>query len=240
MNRNSNFAQKSSNVVNYINNMSTGRKIFVLILVGIIVIVLFYWAYHSRAAHNAKVANEFNLTNYININNNSNPSTMPVNGSSVGNELTLSFWLNINNYAPNGQSPYQLLTVEQSSNVILDLEVDNTSNNLIVTGSQYNGDPNPPTLTNIPFYTWTHYVVTLNNRNVNVYMNGALVLSSLSPQQPAHSTTYSVIIGGQETGTFDATLSNVYYFSREISPEEVIVLFNQAPTLKKQKNKKNN
>jgi hypothetical protein len=236
MNRNSNFAKKTSNFIDYLNNMSTERKVLVFIAVGIIMIILFYWAYNTRDAANKKMAGDYLITNYVNVNDQSTVVNETVNGSKNGNQMTISFWLNVNNYNVNsGQQSYELINITNMAS-ILDISIDGTINNLNVIAGNIN---NFVQLENIPFYTWTHYVITLNNRIVNIYMNGTLIISKLVEFTPAQYSTYNVEIGNTGIGSFDATLSNVNYFAREITSDEVVKLFNQPPSLKKKKNKKN-
>jgi hypothetical protein len=175
------------------------------------------------------------------INNRVRP--VSVYGSKTGNQLSTSFWLRINNVPSQMQASQQVYTVRNVGGgdqpfITVQLGDDKRFNNLnlnILTTKSNETQTLPETCTvaNIPPYTWIHVSYVLNNRNIDVYINGKLIKSCLLagiPLYPNH-TIYQVSVGTQQRGVIDCDLALFQYYGKLLSPDDIYNLSQQAPIL---------
>jgi len=83
---------------------------------------------------------------------------------------------------------------------------------------------------NFPLQTWVHYAVSVNNRNVNIYINGRLqracVMNGL-PVAPTLNTPIEYMY--PESQSFAGQMSRMTYYSRELSSSEVYNDYAKGP-----------
>lgn len=92
-------------------------------------------------------------------------------------------------------------------------------------------------LDNIPLQTWANVIITLNNRALDLYLDGKLVRTCVLPGVPQQSTGEPLIIcgppagsfGGGAAGGFDGYISNVSYLSRPVNPREAYAIYREGP-----------
>lgn len=115
-------------------------------------------------------------------------------------------------------------------------------NNIEVSLATYsNGSTDSQThtcsLDNIPLQTWANVIVTLNNRALDLYLDGKLVRTCVLPGVPKQSTGQPLVICGPPAGSvgkgadngFDGYISNVSYLSRPVNPREAYAIYKEGP-----------
>lgn len=80
---------------------------------------------------------------------------------------------------------------------------------------------------NVPIQAWTMVGIVLNNREMDVYINGKLVRSCLLPGVPDISNSYKMVLS--DDGGFDGELSKIQLFSSSKNPEEIYDWYLQGP-----------
>jgi hypothetical protein len=223
----------SKNFYTYFETMDSNRKILLLIMGAILLFAIFYWAYTVNRNRLEKLKNQVLIADTYEVKNTKSNNIALLR--SMNNAFSLSFWLNVKTMTPTSTTGMNTLL-----NMVnyLRVGIDSTINNLVLQFTPPIGvsaDKQRVVLENIPFYTWNHYVITVNGRYVSIYVNGELVKSSLLGAIPTipTGTSYTLNIGdSMSDASFNATLSNCYYFNNILDYKNIITLVNLLPTKK--------
>ena len=81
---------------------------------------------------------------------------------------------------------------------------------------------------NIPLMTWVHVVYVLNNRTVDIYINGKLERSCALKGIPNITTDKVYITGGDPPGYY-GKIGKTQYFTKALLPNDVASLYQQGP-----------
>ena len=82
---------------------------------------------------------------------------------------------------------------------------------------------------NIPLMAWVHIVYVLNNRTVDIYINGKLERSCALRGIPTISSDPVYITSGNPLAGFYGKIGKTQYFIRALLPNEVTRLYEQGP-----------
>lgn len=82
-------------------------------------------------------------------------------------------------------------------------------------------------INNFPLQRWVSLVVSLNNRTLDLYLNGKLVRTCILPATAIIDSTASVIL--TPDGGFKGWTSNTQYFSKALNPHEVFNIYSTGP-----------
>jgi len=83
------------------------------------------------------------------------------------------------------------------------------------------------TLDNVPLQAWANVIMTLNNRALDLYLDGKLVRTCVLPGVPKMSSGTSLTACGG--GGFEGYISNFQYFSRAVNPREAYAIYREGP-----------
>lgn len=72
---------------------------------------------------------------------------------------------------------------------------------------------------------WTHLVITVNNRNVNIYLNGKLFTSKLLPH--INLKTYKLLNIGEKNNNFNGYIGYLEYFNYNINQSTITDIYNK-------------
>jgi hypothetical protein len=121
------------------------------------------------------------------------------------------------------------------------MKFDNSTNNVSVSlgtiGTALETKTHTVTLENVPIQTWVNITATVNNRSLDLYLDGKLVETSILPYLPTQSTAgIPLVVGGAAArdgeaavGTFDGYISNFQYYARAIDPREAYAIYREGP-----------
>lgn len=238
MNTTRNYVRNTySTAGNYLETMSSSRKILLIVTTAILLFAVFYWAFHANKNHLANMKYQRLITPYTMVELTGESLSENVYGSPNGPEITFSFWLKVKNFTPeqnnNSLTMNQLFTLNDIISVGIDRNTNNLQVNVLQTSSGATGNP-VVELENIPFYTWTHYIVSISGRYINFYQNGQLVKTAILPSMPITMHTYTLSTGSsQNNSAFVAELGNLYYFGKIITKNDIAILVNQMPKIPK-------
>jgi hypothetical protein len=82
---------------------------------------------------------------------------------------------------------------------------------------------------NIPLMTWVHIVYVLNNRSVDIYLNGKLERSCALRGIPIISADPVYITTGSPQAGFYGKIGKTQYFTKALLPNDVAGLYQQGP-----------
>lgn len=82
-------------------------------------------------------------------------------------------------------------------------------------------------INNFPLQRWVSLVVSLNNRTLDLYLNGKLVRTCILPATAVIDSTASVSL--TPDGGFKGWTSNTQYFSKALNPHEVYNIYSIGP-----------
>ncbi len=101
----------------------------------------------------------------------------------------------------------------------------------ISTSTTYSGTtPEKSDIQDIPLMKWVHICYILNNRSVDVYINGKLERSTALRGIPIITDDPMWITYGENNNPgFYGKIGRTQYFTRAITPNEVSTIYNQGP-----------
>jgi hypothetical protein len=101
----------------------------------------------------------------------------------------------------------------------------------ISTSTTFSGStPEKSDIQNIPLMKWVHICYVLNNRSVDVYINGKLERSTALRGIPIITNDKMWVTYGEEKNPgFYGKIGRTQYFTRAITPNDVLGLYNQGP-----------
>jgi len=82
---------------------------------------------------------------------------------------------------------------------------------------------------NIPLMTWVHIVYVLNNRTVDIYLNGKLERSCALRGIPVISNDPVHITSGNPQAGFYGKIGKTQYFTRALLPNDIANLYQKGP-----------
>ena len=82
------------------------------------------------------------------------------------------------------------------------------------------------TIRNFPLQRWTHLLVSLNNRTLDVYLDGKLVRTCLTPGVPEINTNSKIILSPD--GGFSGFTSNILHMTKSINPQQAYNIYRQG------------
>ena len=105
-------------------------------------------------------------------------------------------------------------------------------NNVTVSLATYSPTSSAPTkhsctLENIPLQSWVNVIMTLNNRSLDLYMDGKLVRTCVLPGVPMAAPGRDLNV--TPDGGFYGFISNLQYINRAINPREAWAIYKEGP-----------
>ena len=200
--------------------------VFVIIILLIVVIGFIKYLYDRSQFANKE--EPFIVTTPINAFNRNN---RPVRSRRVpfpvdGLEFTYSFWIYIADWNYNFGNWKNIFIKGDENKRAPGLWLYPKSNTLharINTHADYNEGCD---VRNIPLQKWVHIVYILNNRTVDIYIDGKLERSCVLRGVPILNND-PVIIGND--GGFYGQIAKMQYFTRALIPSEVAEIYSEGP-----------
>lgn len=104
----------------------------------------------------------------------------------------------------------------------LKVYLDKKSNNLIVDYTLMDGSTESITVENIPLQKWLNIIVLLRLRNLDVFLNGALIANKFLNKVPLYGK-HKLIVNSKKG--FDGYISKLKYYNKAISYPEIKRIF---------------
>ena len=192
------------------------------IILGVIVVIILYivYMYYFGARATSYLASQRDAKTVLNI-----PASKLAGGSST--DYTFSVWLYVNNWNYKLGEPKVILERRGIDSMVLGGNI----NNVTVTLATYSPESNIPTahtctLENVPLQTWVNIIMTLNNRSLDLYMDGKLVRTCVLPGVPLAAAGADLKL--TPDGGFHGFTSNLQYISHAINPREAWVIYKEG------------
>ena len=211
-------------------------KNILTIIVVVILLYLFYQHFFAdnsvadlTSMHNGKQMREFTS------------DKLPAGAGT--NDFTYSFWFYVNSWSYNygkkkiifersannsgAKTPMPRVAFGPASN---DLEI-----TLSATDTAGNPVEHPCNIKNVPIQKWTHVVVTLMDKTIDVYLDGKLVKTCLMPGVPFITglKDNSLFLAPKEADSdsnsgFSGFVSKFRFYARSVPPREAYELYRQG------------
>ncbi len=203
------------------------------IIIGVVVVVLLYflyvWIFGDSSRSYILGMQDAKKKKII------DGSYFPKGGSA---DYTYSMWVYVSNWNYRiGEKKMIISRNNSDGNPAPYISLGANVNNIDVTLATYSDSGNSQlhtcTLDNIPLQTWVNVIVTLNNRALDLYLDGKLVRTCVLPGVPKQSTGQPLIVSNSpkdsNSGGFDGFISNVTYLARPVNPREAYSLYREGP-----------
>jgi len=99
----------------------------------------------------------------------------------------------------------------------------------VVTSTQDSSTVESCDIPNIPLMTWVHICYVLNNRTVDIYINGKLERSCALKNLPVIDDSSVYITTGKPNPGFYGKIGKTQYFTKSLLPTDVMNLYQQGP-----------
>jgi hypothetical protein len=170
------------------------------------------------------------------------------NNQTTGMEYTWSFWIKVKEPVPSARAynhvfskgltnaistdSGQVVAGSNAPGVYLknDTVSGNTTTTMAIVMDTVNGDDSETIeIPNIPFRKWVHIAIRLQNKILDVYINGTLKQRVSFKNVPKQN--YGDVFASQNGG-FDGQLSNLRYFDRALNAFQISNISMSGPNLK--------
>lgn len=142
-----------------------------------------------------------------------------------------SGWIYIDNYVHGYQVKKHILQRGDFMNLYLENNMNTLVFEYLMT--PFSGSSNSRfkcEVPNIPLQTWVNFAVVMNSRNIDIYINGRLEKSCVMNGVPLAATTATPIEFHYPIDrTFMGKISKLYYYSRNLTPNEVYNNYAKGP-----------
>lgn len=211
--------------------MSTFGKVLVIILIIAIIVAIAMWI---RYAYNVTVwksrDSPYLITRPV------NPSDSSVEGRTHvvpppvdGLSFTYSLWIYIKDWDYKFGQMKNIFTKGLGDDICPAMFLYPRTNALKASISTYNdrsAGVESCDIQNIPLMKWCHICYILNNRSVDIYINGRLERSCALRGIPRLNAA-PVIVG--EGGGFNGQIAKMRYFNSAITPSQVSEIYSEGP-----------
>jgi hypothetical protein len=239
----SKVANKASNLartgMNEYSKQSPTMKVILVILVILFVVFVIYLIYLAAVAANAADKNAPVIVNDVIDASIARPS-FALPAVTNGLAQTFSTWIYVKDWnyqygnyknilwkgnpSSSANAPTSTGSVHCPSIWLAPL----TNSLKVVTSTTATGGVESCDIQNIPLMTWVHIVYVLNNRSVDIYINGQLERSCALQGIPSITNDPVYITMGNPAGYY-GKIGKTQYFNTAILPNDVANLYQQGP-----------
>ena len=241
-----NFGKKTSNlakegVQKYQNSSSMGKVIFIIILVLFIAFII-YVIYVAVTASKQAAANSPVIVNDVLDAYIARPAfTLPQ--VTQGMNQTFSTWIYVKDWNYKfGQ--YKNILWKGNPNLTSTTSKNPSVSNIhcpsiwlypltnslkVVTSTSVPEQVESCDIQNIPLMSWVHIVYVLNNRTVDIYMNGKLERSCALRGIPTITNDPVYITSGSPQPGYYGKIGKTQYFTKALLPNDVANLYQKGP-----------
>lgn len=203
------------------------QRILLIVVVLIIIYLVYYYFFRKTddktlvSKHDAKVLQVIDA------------NTLPV-GASTSSDYTFSIWFYINDWNYRfGETKVIYGRVDTNNEPSPSVTLGASTNDLNVTVATYptTGQSSKAILhscsvQDIPIQRWTNLIVTLNNRAMDIYLDGKLVKTCLLPGVPKINPNANVLMC--PNGGFSGYISQFRYLARAVNPSQAYDIYKQG------------
>lgn len=222
-----NNAAKS--VTNTYNKSSKFVKVIVWVVVVLIVILLVWWIiYAIRKANQLSTENPVIIGSPIDAWETRDPIEIP--NPSSGYNLSYSMWIYVRDWDYRFGKWKNIMwkgntTVPRHSPSVWLYPLTNSIK--VVTSHTGANGMTSCDVENIPLQKWVHLTYVLNNRSVDIYVNGKLERTCVLEGIPVNNANDKLNVNFNNG--FYGKMGKMQYFTKSLSPEEIVSLYMAGP-----------
>ncbi len=213
-------------------NSGSSGKIFFAIFIIILIIVIIYVVYIAVQAVNKKNAGSPVIINDV-IDAHVERTSFNLPEVTMGLNQAFSTWIYVKDFNYKfGDYKNILWKGTQGDNSVHSPSIwlyPLTNSLKIVTSTQDTSGVESCDIPNIPLMTWVHICYVLNNRTVDVYINGKLERSCALKGLPVLTADPVYMTMGTPTAGFYGKMGKTQYFTKSLLPTDVMNLYQQGP-----------
>ena len=196
------------------------------IFLALVLLFTMYFVYNVFTQEKETISTFNNAKDTIEIQSNNNKDALT-------NNYTYSIWFYIDDWNYRyGENKVILAhkTLNNKSNPIISLAP--TTNNLHIITKYYGTEGQDMTqrnscnISNIPLQKWVNVITTLNNRTLDVYLDGKLVRTCLMPGVPEINTNSKIILSPD--GGFSGYTSSILHITKSINPQQAYNIYRKG------------
>lgn len=196
------------------------------IILAVIIILVFITIFNSIFGNKDRISTLADATKEIIL----QTDDLPYNANSSNYTYSIWFYIDDWNYK-NGKEKVILGRKNKNTEPCPLITLDNYQNKINVSIQTYpdsdtmstNAPPTTCTVNNIPIQSWTHFLVSVNTRTVDIYLDGKLVKTCILPGVVKIDPSALVYITPE--GGFGGYTSNIKYFADAVNPQEAWDLY---------------
>ncbi len=210
------------------------KKLIMYAVLGVLLIVIIYIIYYAWQRSQEKNSNEPILISDI-IDSNVARDGVSVPTPTEGLMQSMSTWIYVKDYQYNYGKYKNILwkgdqgtssgTARHSPSIWL---YPLTNNLKVLTSVESSEGVESCDINNIPLMKWVHIVYVLNNRTVDIYINGKLERSCALKGVPLLKDDNVFITGGTPPGYY-GKIGKTQYFTRALASNEIAEIYNSGP-----------
>jgi len=208
---------------------STGTKVFIWIVIALIIILLIWWIVYA-----VKKGKEQSNMNPVIIDSPIDSwvkrPTTSVPMPSSGYNLSYSMWVYIRDWDYRFGKWKNVMWKGNTSKPVHSPSIwfyPLTNSMKVVTSTKGSNGMSSCDVQNIPLQKWVHIVYVLNNRSVDIYVNGKLERTCILDGIPVNNKNDKLMIN--HNGGFYGKMGRFQYFTRSLNPEDVVSLYTRGP-----------
>jgi hypothetical protein len=199
------------------------------VVIGVVVVIAIYILYVSLFKDNTRehLLSMHDARKSITIDGSSLPD-----GATA--DYTYSIWLYISNWNYRvGEKKIILSRAKSGEAPAPEISLGSMLNNIEVSlGTYAEGHSGQAmthtcTLENVPLQKWVNVIITLNNRALDIYLDGKLVRTCVMPGVPKMNSGVPLTV--TPNGGFEGYASNLSYYSRAVNPREAYEIYREGP-----------
>lgn len=197
------------------------------ILIGVIIIVLLYLLYlYFFSSNSTTLVSKHDARSLDIISANKLPAGITA-------DYTYSIWMYINDWNYRfGEAKVIFGRVDQNNDPSPSVTLAPSNNNLNVTMAVY---PNEKTESNgnqtlytcsvqdVPLQRWTNLIMALNNRALDLYLDGKLIKTCVMPGVPKMNPTSNILLCPD--GGFSGYISKFQYLPKAVNPSQAYDIY---------------
>jgi len=203
------------------------------IVLGVVTVLLLYlvYVYFFSSSNTANLVSYHDATQALTISASSLPSGATAN-------YTFSIWFFVNewNYRY-GEEKVIYQRADPNGDPAPKVSLDKTTNTLNVSLATYPTSSSSSTVVpagkinicgieSVPIQKWTNFIMTLNNRALDLYLDGKLVKTCVLPGVPKLNPSSNIDVCPQ--GGFSGFISNFSYIANAVNPSQAYDIYKQG------------
>ena len=157
------------------------------------------------------------------------PNKIPVLIPNVGMNYSISTWLYINSWdkTPN-RNPNTIIKKNVISRNPFNMYLDEENGNLVIEVGIHNGSKSEVMVyKNFPLQKWVNIVVVVENRTVDLWLNGKLYQSRQFDNIVTNNSDVPLTIAAPRS--YNGSISRTYFFKKGLRRNNVLQIFENGP-----------